>query len=70
MILIKPGKKPCVWKGRCKQCEAEFEANEDELVVFHSCEGGHAVYGCSECGAGSSVIFYPKRPNSLQPIEC
>lgn len=52
-----------IWKGRCRRCGAEFEAQRHELKVDRCPREGYefAHADCSECGgkSGLAVILYP-----------
>ncbi len=54
-----------IWKGSCRQCGAEFEAERCELNVERCPREGYefAHANCVECGsfAGNSLILYPQK---------
>ena len=53
-----------IWKGHCRQCKSEFEAERIELNISRCPRDGYefAHSDCSECGAksGNALILYPQ----------
>jgi DNA-directed RNA polymerase subunit RPC12/RpoP len=55
MKITKPSDPPTKWRGKCRRCGAEAEAEQDEVGEFHVHTDGRksARVPCPACGWGA-----------------